>query len=73
MDPCPYIALNGGFVLEFNTTGPFNDVRHGRLWLWRIDLKDLVKVNDQGAFDPIDSVFQHISPFYDPTITPAEI
>jgi peptide/nickel transport system substrate-binding protein len=66
----PYtIALNGGFVLNFNTTKPpFNDLRARQAVAMALDLKDYTKVISLNAFDPFTSVFRKESPFYDPSI-----
>jgi peptide/nickel transport system substrate-binding protein len=63
----PYVvALNGGFVMNFNTTkAPFNDIRARQAVSIALDLADLTKVTDGGVFDPLDSIFLHSSPFFD--------
>jgi peptide/nickel transport system substrate-binding protein len=63
------VALNGGEVLNFNTTkAPFNDIRARQAVAMAIDPKDYVNVIDAGAVDPQDSAFRHQSPFFDPSI-----
>jgi peptide/nickel transport system substrate-binding protein len=66
--PHPMI-LNGGINIYFNTTAlPFSDLRARQAFATAIDFTDYSKVVDNGLVEPIDSIFRHDSPFYDPTI-----
>ena len=66
--PYPMI-LNGGINIYFNTKKlPFSDVRARQAFAQAIDFNDYNKVVDNGLVEPIDSIFRHDSPFYDPTI-----
>jgi peptide/nickel transport system substrate-binding protein len=63
------MILNGGIDLEFNTQKPpFNDVRARQAIGLAIDPVDYAKVVNSGLQDPIDSIFRHDSPFYDPSL-----
>jgi peptide/nickel transport system substrate-binding protein len=66
------MVLNGGIIIYFNTKKlPFSDVRARQAFAMAIDFTDYNKVVDSGLLEPIDSVFRHDSPFYDPaTIYP---
>jgi peptide/nickel transport system substrate-binding protein len=67
--PVP-IVLNGGLNMYFNTRqAPFNDIRVRQAVAMGIDRADYAKVLYGGLIEPLDSIFRHDSPFYDPTIT----
>jgi peptide/nickel transport system substrate-binding protein len=63
------MILNGGIQIYFNTkTKPFNDVRARQAIGLALDPKDYAKVVNSNLQEPIDSIFRHDSPFYDPSI-----
>jgi peptide/nickel transport system substrate-binding protein len=63
------MILNGGIQIYFNTkTAPFNDIRARQAVGYAIDPVDYSKVVNSGLQEPIDSIFRHDSPFYDPSI-----
>lgn len=60
---------NGGSLLFLNTKKlPFSDIRARQALAYGIDRNDYVKAIDSGVLDPIDSLFRHDSPFYDPSL-----
>jgi peptide/nickel transport system substrate-binding protein len=60
---------NGGSLLFLNTKKlPFSDIRARQALAYGIDRNDYVKTIDSGVLDPIDSLFRHDSPFYDPSL-----
>jgi peptide/nickel transport system substrate-binding protein len=64
------MILNGGINIYFNTkTEPFKDVRLRQAVALAIDPVDYAKVVNSNLQEPIDSIFRHDSPFYDPSIT----
>jgi peptide/nickel transport system substrate-binding protein len=63
------MILNGGINLYFNTkTKPFSDPDARLAIAAAIDPVDYAKVVNQNLQEPIDSIFRHDSPFYDPAI-----
>jgi peptide/nickel transport system substrate-binding protein len=63
-------TLNGGTVLYFNMRKPpFNDIRARQAFTMAIDKVALIKTLDGTLIGPMDSIFRHESPFYDPNIT----
>jgi peptide/nickel transport system substrate-binding protein len=64
------MILNGGINWYFNTKAkPFNDVRARQAIAMSIDPIEYSKVVNGNLQEPIDSIFRHDSPFFDPTIT----
>src|SRR5689334_23979054 len=64
------MILNGGINIYFNTkTEPFKDVRVRQAVALAIDPVDYDKVVNSNLQEPIDSIFRHDSPFFDPSIT----
>src|SRR4051812_18263091 len=60
------IALNGGFMMAFNTTkAPMNDPRLRQAIAMAIDQNDYSKIVTNGIVPPMLSMFRPDSPFYD--------
>jgi peptide/nickel transport system substrate-binding protein len=60
---------NGGLNIYFQTRrGPFADIRARQAVAMAIDRVDYAKVVNGGLQEPLDSIFRHDSPFFDPSV-----